>query len=374
MSTITDSQHQEVTSSQPLFSQQDDSQNTQSSTSLSQFRGLADFIANPGLTPEDFKNLNSQGTPHSADSLFASQRSSQRLSNRSSQRSSERPSPQVFMGFPDANLTDGLEAKGSPSSIPSSQLSGYSNEATRAAKLVFPETPITSQEDDDHKTPTASQALPHFNAEAAAEQMEDDLDDEDTEVEDNQPMEPDDEADKTSDFEQENLISSTSGKHGPAFGHKLISPGFQKQPDHALSLMNKNCGKAKQLNLFNAKQQCIAQMNYEQAVNGCISIGKSNEMISRMEACQGSYAQLDAPNYGNNRPFPVKSIGKSENNFGMYLDQCQYQQQQPVAYGKQQLMETQYSKPTFDSPGFGAYQNPNFAGKGKLPPSQYSGK
>lgn len=387
MSTITDSQlqHQEVTSSQSLFSQQDDSQNTQSSAGLSQCQPLIEYVLTSNLTPEEFHQLKSQsqGTPCSANSLFVSQRSSEPATSKSSQKFSldsdgkeSQRKGQVFMGISQPSVASDLvhaQNRSPSNSLPESQRTGYfSNEATKDTSL-FP-SPITSQEDNS-KTPTGSQNQPKTNAEETNEQMDDD----ETEVEDNQLMESDNAADKASDNEQENRtigkISSTfnagafdlNGKSGSAFGGK---PAFKQQQSHAFKQTNTDIYKGKQLNAFNGKQPVI-NCDKNQAMN-YISIGKSNELISRMEACDGNYSQMNGPNYANQ--YPVKSIGKSQRNFGKYLDP---HYQEPVAYGKQPPMEVHYieNEPAFDPSGFDAYASPNpYAGKGKFLLSQYPGK
>ena len=373
MSAIADSQpHLEISSSQPLFSQQDDSQSTQSSTGLSQCKQFFEYILTEKATPEEFKRLTNSQSHGTPNSLFSSQRSSQKGSANSTDRALR-----TFMGYPEEDGGSEKLNKVSPKSIPESQLTNYfSNENTKTAtkEASLFDTPITSQEDNGcRKTPIESPNTPPLKVQTVVERMEGLTDGNGAAVENDQPMESDEPDNvSTSDNEQENQVVGNlctnngivpnahnadafglAGKQDLAFGRKLVYADPKKQPNYSSFDQAKTvCKKANQPNPFNGKQQ----------VEGYISIGKSNEIITKLEAYH--HSQIDLPNCDSPAAFPVQSIGKLESNFGKHFDPCQ---------DYQQPMEIQcIDEPAYGQPAFGAHENQNHADQ--FPPSQYPGK
>ena len=352
MSTLTDSQqplqHQEVSSSQaPLFSQQSDSQNTQSSvTYFNECEDLVKFAQGGELTPEEFKQQlksQSQGTPCTPNSLFVSQ-----PSDRSQKHSFDSQPRDVFMGA--ADQTPPVLEKVSPKSLPASQQSGYfSNEATKATlfsneeiKTSLFDTPINSQED---KTPTGTP----FNAAVEMDDVEDDG--EDTEVED-QPMESDDRL--SGDDERENRQTA-----GYAFS-KANAAYTNGKVEHLNLLINK-----KQINLNCDKNRAMT-------VNHHVSIGKSNEQLTILENLDRYVSTV--PNGGQSYPC-FQSIGKSDSNyFGKNPQFSSEYHQQPV-FGKQQPMEVQHNGPYPSYSSDVPHKNINLVPvPGKWPTNQYPGE
>ena len=286
-----------------FVSQQSDeplqSQNTESSLSQISCGKIENYVFNSDAsTPEELKSQNSQ-------ELFSSQKLSQSLSN------NERKGADVFMGLPQAVVSQPLNSV-SPKSLSSTQKTDYfSNDTT---KLNLFETPVSSQEYQNEKT-IRMNSRNQLKTEHANQNNYDDSET-DTIVDS-------DETDEIGPSDNEEKINSAINK---GFGCLDSTISSNKQQDYSKIHLFNDANKSKinakvdKLERYINKKQTIQIANFnnrildKQRFSVC-SIGKSSKVLEKLEVERGGYngffdnSNSISMNDGNN------NIGKTINNY-----------------------------------------------------------
>ena len=180
----------------------------------------------------------------------------------------------------------------SPRSIPTSQTTNYYNQPAEHNEPPLFETPETSQEDqmqtDQIETP---------------DQMSDD----ELSI---------DEADEIAaiDYESGKLINNSafitpndSGKKFAILNYNQLGPAVFNHMTNKILIVNHNTKLGKNMK-SKGKYDAVHEINDE---NKFKSMGKSEQMLYKLEAGQGNYTQLNDPHSYRT----VKSVGKSDHNF-----------------------------------------------------------